>query len=256
MSRDDELRVFLREIKDRPEEDTSRLVLADWLQDQGDPRGEFIYLQVTRARLPEDDPRQDELYRRERQILRQHGLEWLGPLADFASAWNFDRGFIHLNVRADQLTDIPDLRGRPEICWLESMKVQYRYSHRPMILVETGLLHELTWLDLSDSWGVSYQPLFHTAASGLRALILRNTTPRPGDESVSRLAATPHLSGLKQLDLSGNRLHDDSAVALAESEYLCGLERLDVSGNRFTEVGRQALRESFGERVVFQRGWG
>src|SRR5262245_59984508 len=100
-SHDPQLLVFLREIKDRPDDYLPRLVLADWLQDNGDARGEFVHLQVRRARLSEDDPHAQAIRGRERTLLRKHALDWLGPLADFASGWSFERGFIHLELRGE-----------------------------------------------------------------------------------------------------------------------------------------------------------
>src|ERR1043165_4092328 len=81
---DPQFLVFLREIKDRPDDDTPRLVLADWLQDRGDPRGELIALDIERCRLREGDPRHAELWQRERRLLCEHSFDWLGPLIDLA----------------------------------------------------------------------------------------------------------------------------------------------------------------------------
>ena len=41
---------LLAEIYAAPDDDAPRLVYADWLQERGDPRGEFIALQLERAR--------------------------------------------------------------------------------------------------------------------------------------------------------------------------------------------------------------
>ncbi len=42
---------FFQSIRDQPGDDAIRLIFADWLEEQGDPRGEFIRLQVELARL-------------------------------------------------------------------------------------------------------------------------------------------------------------------------------------------------------------
>src|SRR5690242_7376421 len=66
-----------------PEEDGPRLVLADWLDDRGDPaRAEFVRLQL---RLAPGSIKPDEGWRAEglarcRQLLDRHGGAWLGPL--------------------------------------------------------------------------------------------------------------------------------------------------------------------------------
>src|SRR5262245_19136870 len=90
-----------------PDDDTPRLVLADYLDERDDPLGEFIRLQMALEplRTRRDDPaeelerhkclagippgaeRRDEDWpvarqiRRERDLLRAHEAEWLGEAA-------------------------------------------------------------------------------------------------------------------------------------------------------------------------------
>jgi uncharacterized protein (TIGR02996 family) len=73
-----------------PDDDTLRLVFADWLDEHDDPaRAEFIRVQVElepiRTRL--DVPRAAELRDREAILLERHGTEWLGPGADVADEY-------------------------------------------------------------------------------------------------------------------------------------------------------------------------
>ncbi len=42
---------FLRAVTENPEDDTPRLIFADWLDDHDDPRGSFIRVQCELARL-------------------------------------------------------------------------------------------------------------------------------------------------------------------------------------------------------------
>ncbi len=51
-----------------------RAIYADWLLERDDPRGELITLQMTPVPTVEQK-------RRERELLAEHGDEWLGPLA-------------------------------------------------------------------------------------------------------------------------------------------------------------------------------
>jgi uncharacterized protein (TIGR02996 family) len=60
---EDQQATFLAAIRDDPEEDGLRLVFADWLEEQGDTRGEFIRVQCALAGMDGDDPRRDELAR-------------------------------------------------------------------------------------------------------------------------------------------------------------------------------------------------
>jgi uncharacterized protein (TIGR02996 family) len=68
---------------ENPDDLAAHSAYADYLQEQGDPRGEFIQVQLARedpACSPEERQR---LGQRERELLRAHAREWLGPLAPF-----------------------------------------------------------------------------------------------------------------------------------------------------------------------------
>jgi uncharacterized protein (TIGR02996 family) len=82
---------FLRAILDNPDDDTPRLVYADWLEEQGDPRGEFIRLQCLLARMPYDDPARREAEslsaRLFAEVLRRSGRS----VRDRAALWSFCR---------------------------------------------------------------------------------------------------------------------------------------------------------------------
>ena len=83
-------RELLDAVYARPEDDTARLVLADALTEQGDPRGEFIVLQYAWARgeLPMGERE------RMQRLLRAHGRGWLDGLDAQTSALSvFHKGF-------------------------------------------------------------------------------------------------------------------------------------------------------------------
>ncbi len=84
---------LLADIYANPGDDAPRLVYADLLTEAGDPRGEFIALQLARSRDAEPSARELELQKR-------HGKAWLGALAPVLS-WGrgysgtrFARGFL------------------------------------------------------------------------------------------------------------------------------------------------------------------
>jgi uncharacterized protein (TIGR02996 family) len=90
---------LLRAIREMPDEDTPRLVYADWLDENGFPdRAEFIRLQVERSRLPEYDPRRYPLEDREHELLAAHESEWLSVAPEDTEGlfeWEFERGFVN-----------------------------------------------------------------------------------------------------------------------------------------------------------------
>lgn len=74
-----------------PKADGPRAVLADHLLERGDPRGEFIALQLAKQRRPPSG----SAARREKQLLQAHRVAWLGPLAKMlVGEEKWDRGFL------------------------------------------------------------------------------------------------------------------------------------------------------------------
>jgi uncharacterized protein (TIGR02996 family) len=97
---------FEQSILDHPDDVSSYAAFADWLSEQGDPRGEFIQVQLAledESRSTED---RAELQKREHDLLARHEREWLGALAAHLlphkeHAWR--RGFL-ASLRAQYLT--------------------------------------------------------------------------------------------------------------------------------------------------------
>src|SRR5436190_6940350 len=99
---------FLSDIIENPDDDTPRLVFADWLEENGDPeRAGFIRVQVELEKLPEGDPRRELLERDERDLLQGHGTAWVRGILPMLlreeavrvhdrgrPMWRFHRGFI------------------------------------------------------------------------------------------------------------------------------------------------------------------
>jgi len=71
------------------------------------------------------------------------------------------------------------------------------------------------------------------------------------DRGAEALADSPFVSGLEQLDLSRNSIRNAGAVALARSRHLRRLEALTLWDCDIENEGADALRERFGDRVVF-----
>ncbi len=109
---------FLDDIVANIDDDTPRLVYADWLVENGeDDRAEFIRVQVERARLPAWDAAQVRLRLREQELLRQHGEKWLAELPVIKGAkWEgFRRGIVaevSFASFAAMRTNAPRLPGR------------------------------------------------------------------------------------------------------------------------------------------------
>lgn len=72
----DEHAAFLDSIVSDAEDDIPRLIYADWLEEHGDPRGEFIRLQCQLANVVPGDEEMRELTDRQHELLMEHEAEW------------------------------------------------------------------------------------------------------------------------------------------------------------------------------------
>jgi uncharacterized protein (TIGR02996 family) len=271
---------FLRSILDDPEDDTPRLVYADWLDEQGDAdRAEFIRVQVELARLAERDPRRPELQRRERNLIRRHKRAWLGVLPTGVTFLRFRRGFAEVKSFA-RAANYLKKGGR----WHEQTPAPHLFrlqlteaeDHLAAVLA-TPLMGRLVELSLYGSRVgdagaalVAATPALHRLASlrlpatrigaaGTRAVadspwLTRLTELQlgfnpVGDVGATALAESPSLARLVELNLFSAGIGDVGALALARSPHLTRLARLHLNLNPIGEEGRRALRARFGSRV-------
>jgi uncharacterized protein (TIGR02996 family) len=228
MARDE---AFLQAIIENPDDDTSRLVYADWLDEQGQPdRAEFIRLQV---RLSGGAVRgADRLRRRERKLLLAHEKEWAAPLHGMVRRAGFRRGF------PERVT----LTGED---FLAHAGTLFRLAPvRHLIFTEVGNLlprvmdsPHLARVRVLDSRTFAGQKVRTLVRSphlgGLQGLVLRFAGLDDGDAAA--LAAAPKLAGLKLLDLYGSNIGAAGAMMLAGSVHLGELTDLVLGDNQ--EVG-------------------
>ena len=81
-----------------PADDDARAVLADYLIAAGDPRGEFIAIQLELARrgnpTEREDPRTKPLWDRYRALHSRYSGRWLRPVKSITKFWRLRRGFV------------------------------------------------------------------------------------------------------------------------------------------------------------------
>src|SRR5262245_53427650 len=191
---------FLQDILDDPDDDAVRLIFADWLTEQDDPRGEFIRVQCELAGLSPGEPRWPGLDQRQRDLLLAHQEEWAGPLPGLVRRFNFRRGFPHeVEMTVPEFVDRGDglLRAAP----MAEVRL-LRASAQLHLLAGCEALRRLRGLSLS------YGHL--------------------NDGAVHTLARLPGLEGLRVLLLDHNFIRGGGALALAGSPHLCRLTRLDL----------------------------
>ena len=201
MTRDDD--AFLRAIIDRPDDDLPRLIYADYLDERGDPRGEFIRVQVELSRRDASPPVRD-LEARERQLLYRHRAAWLRRLdGDWWGDAVFERGFVvQVDVSAWDFVE-------HAAAWLRREPIR-----RAGLYGSVGCTRELAVCP---------------ALRSLTALSLRNNELE--HQHVGQLLRSPYLTRLVELDLSYNHLGPASGALVANAPSLPCLEVFHFEGN-------------------------
>ncbi len=234
---------FLQAVLDEPDDDAPRLIYADWLEEHGDPRGEFIRVQCALTRLPLGVPARRELKARERHLEAAHRRAWLGPLYRLAYLWGFRRGFAEeVAVRAqDFLADADTFFAATPVRLVRLVNAGRCVAD----LASCAHLRRLSALHLTDNQiGPAGARLLAESAHLDRLITLRLGNNGIADEGAAALADSPHLERLTTLNLAGNGIGPAGARALAASPYLAGLTGLDLSGNAIGAAGVQALTGS------------
>ncbi len=100
--------VLERALLDDPDDLAAHSAYADWLGEQGDPRGEFIQIQLALEDPEHEAGERKALQRREKVLLEAHAAEWLGELADFLLGdegipFQFARGWLD-SIRVPELS--------------------------------------------------------------------------------------------------------------------------------------------------------
>jgi uncharacterized protein (TIGR02996 family) len=200
----DTRRAFLEAILADPEEDGPRLVYADWLDEQGEAgRAEFIRVQCARSLLPAEDPRRDELARREAELFAEQGEAWSagGPRGEgwqHPKAWA--RGFPrHLPVFTQELHAQVDARLASGLAF-NALTLELNLDH------SDPAVNDLAWVDhLADSPRLRLVTELLGANSGF------------GPRRFAALFRSPHLTRLASIDLFEDVLGVEGLRALVAS---------------------------------------
>jgi uncharacterized protein (TIGR02996 family) len=223
---------FIQEIRANPRDDIPRLIYADYLDEAGDPRGEFIRTQVRLAKLPVGHEDRAALMRREEELLNELAEEWLAPLRQLGAAGVsrrcFHRGLIErITLPTETFVDAGRLREMCRISpGLHSVQLREAAVGLPVLLA-LDLPAQITSLDFSGN--------------------------RLAADDAADLAAAGWREQIVELDLHFNQLDDN--VGRLWSIPWPKLQRLQLGVNR---LGPEALRrwdEALGVNRIGDQGW-
>jgi uncharacterized protein (TIGR02996 family) len=220
----DEL-ALLAAILAHPDEDTPRLMYADWLDEHGQPeRAEFIRIQCA----PDaDEVAEDRAY----ELEERNRAKWLAGLPQFPGArWEFRRGFPeYLDVPAELFLERYDSFAR--VPWLRFLSLHDLFSSQVRDLA-------------NREWGPRWVELELQA----HRLVGIGGASHDGTVAVAAIANCPQVKQLRQLQLSLFAMTPNALFALATSPHLDGLKTLQIDGNR-DDPRFHPLRERFGDRL-------
>lgn len=253
---------FLRAIFDNPDDDTPRLVYADYLEENGDPlRAEFIRIGCEQQRLRKDltIPRERVWSLINRQLEIQSKLAWERPDA-FSLYHVYDRGFpLHEDSLTTAQISTDDLEN------VESLRMRAIFTNQQMFRTTTALFqrtNKFTSATFATFFRLAVFAKVATLDFRGRQMLHEQERPELFESGYivhptitnAEIAALLEQRGLKRitaLDLRNNDLDNDAALALVKSPYLDNLKRLDLlEGNRLRGRVWQKLIERFGEQVV------
>ena len=144
---------FFQAVLADPDDLIPRLIYADWLDEQGDPRGEFIRVQCELADMPETNARRRALLTRQSELLHQHKQKWHAEVHRYFGRtvfreqvskrkkgvirnWRFGRGLVeHVSIGPDALRHAVDLFGVGPLRSLQVRSIPFPTSVRTIFAV-------------------------------------------------------------------------------------------------------------------------
>jgi uncharacterized protein (TIGR02996 family) len=244
-----ELLALLRQVKATPDDETLRLVLADWLDEHGDEadqaRAALIRLgsELYRRSGQLSGADQERLWAQATDLERRYQAEWLGPLRQNGVQRRFVRGMVHLETNVGLVVAWRN-RNWPQTeawAWVERAMLHNRGRAAELNrLAESPALGSLATLELT-AWNSDEEAARALAGSPGLANLRRLEVRALGAAGAVALAHSPHLGRLTELGLPGGGLLDEDVVALLEAPCLGQLTGLGLNANRVADEGARAL---------------
>ena len=227
---------FLQEITANIDDDATRLVFSDWLEEQGESeRAKFIRVQVQRARLPPWDAAQVWLKIREQELLTKHGETWLKEMPEIPGVrWEgFRRGI----VAVVSFVSFDAMRTSAHACCaiapIEAVRVSW--PRRPESAENAPPIAELRELTLTGGRPLRDGEVLRFANSPQLATLRVLKASGLDARELGQLAASPHLKNLRTLCLTSNGVGTAGVRSLTEAATLTNLETLDLTGPGYYE---------------------
>jgi uncharacterized protein (TIGR02996 family) len=255
-----------RAILDQPDDDTLRLIYADWLDENGQAdRAAFVRAQVWAVQAEPYSPDARKHEATAARLRKAHLSEWTRSLGQWATEAQFARGFIeHVQVNAPSFPrNATHLFAAEPIRSVQVVRFASAYidpgeaTLDPFFQVpQLGRVTRLSFTGVRLSEGGDFDPLVECPyLANLTDLGLRSTPVPPGWLATALIGpALPALAGLDLSDVS--HLGPCLASALPRTAHRRFL-RLDLSRVTFTSDQIKAVLASACLRDVeeLRLGW-
>jgi uncharacterized protein (TIGR02996 family) len=251
---------LLTAIRDEPDADEPRLILADWLEDHGEPlQAELIHVQCALARLPAFHEFRPDLEARERGLLQlldapypvqfRRGIRECAQVNAEALLTDPDRhlrsGLIRdLSIIVGSQSEIRSVAGVPQLRFVRRLVLN---AERLTDWIVATLLRS-PHLQQLDSLRICCRRFTRRALSRILELL---PTLRELDLRYCQLSTNDLLGllprepcSLESLSLDYNRVGDEGVVALANCPHLAHLRELSLLSVGMTTSGLHALLQA------------
>ena len=232
-----EVHPLMRTIVEYPDADLPRLVYADWLDEQDDPKlailAEAIRLEIERVSLPPGSPRFDELAARWHELFTRDRTALLPPLPKWAVA----------SVTCE--------RGLPQRLYC-TLKRFAEGGARVLDFVPITAVHLAALPDhQAVDAGYAVPSFARPELRRVRKLSVMATLDAPAFVSLCESTA---IANLRELEFDLRQLPNEAArVLVRSSERFSRLERLSINSTALvSRKSRTALLEAFGDRFRFK----
>lgn len=229
-------------IRAEPENRDLRLIAADWYEERGDPRAEFIRVQLALQNLPVRHDWRSDMESREALLLAENQKRWNAP--------------VHRSLNLSRLKGRTRSRGGEVRGWsyrrgyIEELSVdcQTFLKHRERLLK----IGPITTLRL---WNISFADLMTIASRNdftqFSGINLQHA--KLGETCIQSFLSTVDVSQFQYLNLTDNNLTDGCANTMLDLN-LTKMKRLVLSQNSISRATLLTLHERFGDCIQHENG--
>jgi uncharacterized protein (TIGR02996 family) len=200
-------------LAEAPDDLAAHMAYADYLTEQGDPRGEFVRVQLALEDERKSAAERKKLRQREKALLAEHGRAWLGE----------DLAAFLLDGRADDMSEAWwDVRGpRGEFAfargWLDHLKIDYLTEDYGFTLAHAPSARLLRRLTIQSVWWQGRPYLWLNQSPYLRNVRVLEVQ---GSYGIDADEFATHLPRLEELSLTASHSDPDAVFRCHTLKHL------------------------------------